>query len=145
MPAEPCPWVSRNPLHLPVDRQAGWLAPGRDAKGAPIWVKARTKQGGAPLAGEPAWGPWLAVIWRLCSSLVPLAPSLPACLQRGAFRTIIFVFPLAAASSAAPALITAPLADPWLPGDSLSGRVSLGQGWGLQDTEMRFGVREQSR
>lgn len=46
----------------------------------------------------------------------------------------MFVLPLASASGSALALTTAPLADPDLPGDSLSAPVSLGQVGGLQDS-----------
>lgn len=85
------------------------------------------------LGEEEAWGPEPAVSRRplLC---VPSCPQ-PVFLQRGAFRAIIFVLPLASVSSSALALTTTPLADPHTPW-GLSVCPYLPKRGGVQDTRM---------
>lgn len=79
-----------------------------------------------------------AVSWRPLSFSTPLA-SQPVFLQRGGFRTIIFVLPLASASSPALTLTVTLLADP---------HHSLGiphlpvSHWEVQDTGMRLATMQ---
>lgn len=80
--------------------------------------------------------------WRPLSFSTPLA-SQPVFLQRGGFRTIIFVLPLASASSSALTLTVTLLADPH---NSLGVlHLSVSPPLGVQDTEMRLAMMQAAR